>query len=87
MGHDTNKLMHYGKNRIAMSIRNGETEHTIAEVIKCVKSWISITNDIYKSAQYDKMKREQEAKIQENLEKIKRIEKENRMSVFLSSLV
>ena len=87
MGHDTNKLMYFGKNRIAMSIRDGETEHTIEEVIKCVKSWISITNDIYMHTQYDKMKREQEAKIQENLEKIKRIEKENRMSVFLSSQV
>lgn len=87
VGYGTNKLRFYSNNRIAMPIREGDTEDIIKQIVEYVKNWISITNDIYRRAQDDKLKREQEAKIQQKLEKMKKIEKENRMSAFVSSLV
>lgn len=87
VGYGTNKLRFYSNNRIAMPIREGDTEDIIKQIVEYVKNWISITNDIYRRAQDDKMKREQEAKIQQKLEKMKKIEKENQMSAFVSSLV
>lgn len=87
VGYGTNKLRFYSDNRIAMPIREVDTEDIIKQIVEYVKNWISITNDIYRRAQDDKLKREQEAKIQQKLEKMKKIEKENRMSAFVSSLV
>lgn len=86
MGYETNRLKIYGENILAMPMRVDESQSTIKDVVANTKDWIISTNGIYKNKMMQQLKNEQREKEQKRLAEIEKLEKENNMIDFLSSL-
>lgn len=87
MGYDTNKLRKHKNNMIAMPMRLNESQNTIKSIVENVKSWITMSNGLYRDATIQRLMNEQAEKERARLDEIKRLEKVNEMSDFLSTLL
>lgn len=69
-----------------MPMRLNETKSTIEDVVKYVKEWVVMANNLYKNRVLQRMEQEQRDKEQQRLEEIRELEQENEIKDFLSSL-
>ena len=86
MRYETNKLQRYGDNMLAMPMQISETQSTIKSLVGYVKEWIHIANSIFNKVVLERIEAERRAKEQQRLKEIEKLEKENKMRDFLSSL-
>lgn len=87
MGFDTNRLQQNGDKTIAIPVSVNENKNTVKTIVGLVKDWIDAANEEHENIIFRRLKEEQQAQERERLEAIRRIEQENDMSSFLSSLV
>lgn len=71
---------------LAMPMRLNETKSTIEAVVEYVKEWVIMANNLYKNRVLQRMEQEQMDKEQQRLEEIRKLEQENEIKDFLSSL-
>ena len=86
MGYETSRLQKIGQNMLAMPMRLNETKSTIEAVVEYVKEWVIMANNLYKNRVLQRMEQEQMDKEQQRLEEIRKLEQENEIKDFLSSL-
>ena len=80
------RLQKIGQNMLAMPMRLNETKSTIEAVVEYVKEWVIMANNLYKNRVLQRMEQEQMDKEQQRLEEIRKLEQENEIKDFLSSL-
>lgn len=84
--YETQKLLKYNINTIAMPMHVDEQESTIKNIVKNVKEWIILANGLYKDRVIRQMKSEQCKKEQSRRSAINQLEKVNNINAFLSSI-